>query len=175
MSYLEKFDYGLNATQTTEVDVLYEKDNNEFKSIRNIRDFNDRKCKCCNCDDDADWYCFLEDNDEKNEDNSDSDSENCVCTCLYPSYVENPLRLTDIQILRLIDYLKTKNVSVHGSDFKWDNWSNLDDYIVKKFEVTDETVKKFKQEYEDTKLKINSINYNILRILSGMGSLNTSS
>ena len=30
MSYLEKFDYGLNATQTTEVDVLYEKDNNEF-------------------------------------------------------------------------------------------------------------------------------------------------
>ena len=71
--------------------------------------------------------------------------------------------------------MKTKNVSVHGSDFKWDNWSNLDDYIVKKFEVTDETVKKFKQEYEDTKLKINSINYNILRILSGMGSLNTSS
>ena len=160
---------------------MYNKEICYISFIRNIRDFNDRKCSCCNCDDDGDgtWYCFLEkkDDDEKNEDENDSDGDNedCVCTCIYPSYVENPLRLTDTQILRLIDYLKTKNVSVSRYAFKWDNWNHLDDYIVIKFELSDETIEKFKQEYEKEKMKIYSANYNILRILSGMGSLNTSS
>ena len=178
MAFLKEFNFALNAIQTEDVNILFEKEKNKLKSIRYIRNFNNRKCNCCNCDNDYNntWYCFLQnDSDENDSDEDDSENEKCVCNCLYPPYITNPLQLNDTQILRLIDYLKEKDVNISKYDFQWDNWNNLDDFIVNKFGLTVETIENYRQEYKKTQLEIFSTNYNILRILSGMGELNYSS
>lgn len=135
-----------------DVETQYQNEIHHWNSLYFLKNFNQRKCNC-----------FPDDEDIQS-----------ICTCTYPldGYYR---KLIQEDINHVLYYLKSKGVTPKYSDLQTnDNGLILSDWnsaVIDIFQLTDEKIEEMKKEHNVTKIRVFAQNYNILRIISGLGGL----
>lgn len=172
-----------------DIDIQYQNEAKLWSSYKQIKDFNQRKCNCCNCNIDPDDYdeqnqncgkpgskyvCFNEYYQEEYQEKYDEENGICQCSCIY-SIVNDPLILSNSDMLKIITYLKTKNIGVTYRDLDIENnntqnteWNSM---LIDICNITNEDIKSMLQEMAQDKLKCYAQTFNVLRIMDGMSNL----
>jgi hypothetical protein len=165
------FIYRLLLTPTDNLDSLM-KSENLWNSIYSVRNFNKRICHCCSCD-----YVGVDYRDVKCEqhicrsyypewEKEEPDLELCTCKCIYPRGLQLDIETT----MLIMRYLKNAGIPLEFGGLEYDN-SILDKEIITLYELTPDQVNELESQNSLSKIKCFTMNYNVLRIMSGMSGL----
>ena len=150
MSFLNSLLNDLN-----DIEIQYQNESNLW-SLYYLKNFNQRTCYC-------------------HEDDINQDSN---CNCEYSLNGQFRI-LADDEIIKILYYLKTKNIIPNYSHLITDangptscSWNSL---MIDIFQLTDEKIEKMKTNNYNNRINVFAKNYNILSIMSGLGSISYSS
>lgn len=165
------------------------KNNYNWESIWAVKNFNDRKCNCYDSEDEDEDEDYNEKLSYRNYSNDYLCCNENKCNCDYPINIESPLMLSLDDKKEIIENLKNKNYKLRSSDIDWehngytyhnydehnkmdliDKLDEIDKYIINLYSAESDIINMYKI-YLENKMKITEINYNILKIFSGMGDL----
>lgn len=178
----------------SDVDEQYRNEHKLWCNFKFLKTFNRRECKCI-----SDYEFSLEfDNYNYDDEIYDELDNNPVCKCDYPNpeqcltkdnytlilpklnedYI---VKLNREQILLVMKYMKDKGVPIIYSDliYEKDTNSNKNKHkicewnmeIIKLYNLSDSDIRKFMSEYNTSSCLRYGLNYNVLRIMSGLGGL----
>lgn len=168
------------------IDQEYENEKLYFWSLSKIKNFNSRKCGCCDCLDDCDIRKDWENKDKYcgNIGNKyvcyshweNEEEEYCECKCLYPTICDNPVQIDEETQFKLICLLKDKKTDLYPDyhNFDYINKNTMDTNskwnlsLIEIFDISLEQIKEYEAEMSISKLKTICLSYNVLRIMSGM-------
>ena len=141
------------------LDTLYEREKHIW-SICGIIGFNERKCHCF---DDVDYDSDYDNGEDKQ-----------TCTCIYPPNLKICVNLQK----EIIRYLKIYQNAPFDYDFfsaeflEDKSGPNIFDiFLIDLYDISEETLKSYKEKYRFRRIGIVATTYNALRIMSGLGSL----
>ena len=169
-----------------DIEQQYQNESDLWNSLYFLRNFNNRKCDC------LDKYLVDNTNEVDDTDELDSDN-NLICQCTYPRIDEDITqdditviksvtqtsinKLCNEDIITVLIYLKNKGVNVTHNDLLYDTntesglkecvWNQM---LIEIYNLRLDDIKRLKQ----NRLYAYGVNYNILRVISGMASLNYS-